>query len=72
MSALFAGTVAENIHYHGRPSACREEIVAAARKANAHDFIMAFTPRLRYRYWSARRQTLRRAKQRLSIARAYS
>ena len=37
---LFAGTVAENIHY-GRPSACREEIVAAARKANAHDFIMA-------------------------------
>lgn len=37
---LFAGTVADNIRY-GQPDACREEIVAAARKANAHDFIMA-------------------------------
>lgn len=37
---LFAGTVAENISY-GKPGAGPEEIVAAARKANAHDFIMA-------------------------------
>lgn len=37
---LFSGTVAENIRY-GQPDAYREEIVAAARKANAHDFIMA-------------------------------
>ena len=37
---LFAGTVAENIGY-GRPGACRAEIIAAARRANAHDFIMA-------------------------------
>ncbi len=37
---LFAGTVAENIRY-GKPDASREEIVAAAKQANAHDFIMA-------------------------------
>ncbi|HEX2915571.1 MAG TPA: ABC transporter ATP-binding protein [Chloroflexia bacterium] len=37
---LFAGTVADNIRY-GKPEACREEIIEAAKKANAHDFIMA-------------------------------
>jgi ATP-binding cassette subfamily B protein len=37
---LFAGTVADNIRY-GKLDACREEIIAAARQANAHDFIMA-------------------------------
>jgi ATP-binding cassette subfamily B protein len=36
---LFAGTVAENIRY-GKPGACLEEIIVAAQKANAHDFIM--------------------------------
>lgn len=36
---LFAGTVLENIRY-GKPDASEEEIVEAARKANAHDFIM--------------------------------
>ncbi len=36
---LFAGTVMENIRY-GKPDATEEEIVAAAKKANAHDFIM--------------------------------
>ncbi len=37
---LFAGTVADNIGY-GKLGACREEIIAAAKKANAHAFIMA-------------------------------
>lgn len=37
---LFAGTVADNIRY-GKLDACPEEIVAAAKQANAHDFIMA-------------------------------
>ncbi len=37
--ALFHRTVAENIGY-GRPDATREEIVLAARRARAHDFIM--------------------------------
>lgn len=36
---LFAGTVADNIRY-GKPEASLDEIIAAARKANAHDFIM--------------------------------
>jgi ATP-binding cassette subfamily B protein len=36
---LFYGTIAENIAY-GRPGATREEIVAAARAARAHDFIL--------------------------------
>jgi ATP-binding cassette subfamily B protein len=36
---LFYGTVAENIAY-GKPGATREEIVAAARAARAHEFIL--------------------------------
>ena len=36
---LFAGTVIENISY-GRPGASREEIIEAAKLANAHEFIM--------------------------------
>ncbi len=35
---LFAGTVLENIRY-GKPNATEEEIVIAAKQANAHDFI---------------------------------
>ncbi len=37
---LFAGTVADNIRY-GKRDATHEEIVAAAKQANAHDFILA-------------------------------
>jgi ATP-binding cassette subfamily B protein len=37
---LFAGTVADNIRY-GKLNASKEEIIDAAKKANAHDFIMA-------------------------------
>lgn len=36
---LFAGNVYDNIRY-GRPSATREEVIEAAKLANAHDFIM--------------------------------
>lgn len=39
---LFYGTVAENIAY-GRPNATRDEIVAAARAARAHEFILRLT-----------------------------
>lgn len=35
---LFAGSVLENIKY-GKPDATEEEVVEAAKKANAHDFI---------------------------------
>jgi len=37
---LFAGTVSDNIRY-GKLEASKEEIMEAAKKANAHDFIMA-------------------------------
>lgn len=36
---LFSGTVYENIVY-GRPGASREEVIEAAKRAGAHDFIM--------------------------------
>lgn len=36
---LFAGTIFENIVY-GKPGATREEVIEAAKLANAHDFIM--------------------------------
>lgn len=37
---LFVGTVMDNIRY-GKPDASREEIIEAAKNANAHDFIMS-------------------------------
>ena len=37
---LFGGTVRENIAY-GKPGATNEELVAAARRANIHDFVMS-------------------------------
>jgi ATP-binding cassette subfamily B multidrug efflux pump len=38
---LFSGTVRDNIRY-GRPEASDEEVVAAARAAQAHEFILSF------------------------------
>lgn len=38
---LFEATIAENIAY-GAPGATREEIIEAAKQANAYDFIMKF------------------------------
>jgi ATP-binding cassette subfamily B multidrug efflux pump len=40
-TVLFGGTVRENIAY-GRPDASEEEIIAAAKTAEAHDFIVSF------------------------------
>ncbi len=37
---LFAGTIYDNIAY-GKPGATREEVIEAAKNANAHDFIMS-------------------------------
>lgn len=37
---LFVGTVMDNIRY-GRPGATREEVIEAAKSANAHEFILA-------------------------------
>ena len=38
---LFAVSVLENIRY-GTPSASNEDVIEAAKKANAHDFIVGF------------------------------
>lgn len=66
---LFFGTIADNIAY-GKPDASREEIVAAARAAHAHEFIL----RLPQGYDSLvgeRGQALSGGeRQRISIARA--
>ena len=40
-TVLFSGTVRDNIRY-GRPDATEEEVIAAAKAAQAHDFITAF------------------------------
>ncbi len=40
-AVLFSGTIRDNIRY-GRPDAGEEEVVAAAKAAQAHDFITAF------------------------------
>ncbi len=66
---LFFGTIAENIAY-GKPNATRAEIIAAARAAHAHEFIL----RLPHGYDSLvgeRGQSLSGGeRQRISIARA--
>ena len=66
---LFFGTIAENIAY-GKPDAAHAEIVAAARAAHAHEFIL----RLAHGYDSMvgeRGQSLSGGeRQRISIARA--
>lgn len=38
---LFAGSIMDNIRY-GRPDATDEEVIRAAKNANAHDFIVSF------------------------------
>ncbi len=40
-AVLFSGTIRDNIRY-GRPEATDDEVVAAAKAAQAHDFIMGF------------------------------
>jgi ATP-binding cassette subfamily B protein len=66
---LFFGTVAENIAY-GRPQATRQEIVAAARAAHAHEFILRL-PQAYDSLVGERGQGLSGGeRQRISIARA--
>lgn len=67
---LFAGTVFENIRY-GKPSASTEEIVEAAKKANAHDFIMALPDGYNTDIGQRGVKLSGGQKQRLSIARVF-
>ncbi|MCC6443441.1 MAG: ABC transporter ATP-binding protein [Armatimonadetes bacterium] len=66
---LFAGTIAENIAY-GRPGASREEIMEAARAANAHQFIMNFPDGYDTEVGERGVRLSGGEKQRISIARA--
>ena len=66
---LFAGTIRDNIAF-SKPNATDEEVIAAAKIANAHDFIVTF-PDGYNTYIGERGQTLSGGeKQRIAIARA--
>ncbi len=66
---LFFGTVAENIAY-GCPEASRERIVAAARAAGAHEFILALPAGYDSRIGERGAGLSGGERQRISIARA--
>jgi ATP-binding cassette subfamily B protein len=68
-TTLFSGTIRENIAF-GKPDATDEEIIAAAKAAQAHDFISAF-PEKYNTHVGERGTTLSGGqKQRVAIARA--
>jgi subfamily B ATP-binding cassette protein MsbA len=66
---LFNDTVANNIAY-GKPGAAREEIVAAATRAHAHDFIMAMPQQYDTMVGESGVKLSGGQRQRLAIARA--
>ena len=67
---LFSGTIRDNIAY-GKPDASDEEIIAAAKRANIHDFIMEL-PQQYDTYVGERGTRLSGGqKQRISIARVF-
>ena len=67
---LFAGSIAANIAY-GRPTATRAEVEAAARAANAHDFITDFGAGYEHRIGEGGRGLSGGQRQRIAIARAF-
>ena len=67
---LFSGTIAENIRY-GRLEATREEIEAAARAANAHDFISHLPQGYETPLGERGAQLSGGERQRISVARAF-
>lgn len=68
-SLLFSSTIRENIAY-GRPDATFEEIVAAAKAAQAHDFIMDMTDGYSTRVGERGTTLSGGQRQRVAIARA--
>jgi ABC-type multidrug transport system fused ATPase/permease subunit len=66
---LFGGTIYENILY-GKPGAGREEVIMAARKANAFDFIESFPDKFETMVGERGIQLSGGQKQRIAIARA--
>ncbi len=68
-SVLFSGTVRDNIRY-GRPDASKEDVVAAARAAQAHDFITKMAQGYDSRIEQRGANLSGGQKQRIAIARA--
>ncbi len=66
---IFRGTIADNIRY-GKPDATMAEVIAAARAANAHDFIMALPEGYETQVGIGSRSLSGGERQRVSIARA--
>ncbi len=66
---LFKGTIADNIRY-ARPDAPMEDVIAAARVANAHDFIMSLPDGYETIVGTGSRSLSGGEQQRISIARA--
>jgi len=67
---LFAGTILENIRY-GKPGATEEEVIEAARQANAHDFIIGMEKGYDTYVGERGVKLSGGQKQRISIARAF-
>ena len=67
---LFSGTVFENIQY-GKPGASREEVMDAAQKAGAHEFIMSLHDGYDTYVGERGVKLSGGQKQRISIARAF-
>jgi len=68
-TTLFSGTVRENIAY-GRPEASLEEVIKAAKAAQAHDFISAMAAQYESRVEERGANLSGGQKQRIAIARA--
>jgi ABC-type multidrug transport system fused ATPase/permease subunit len=68
-AVLFSGTIRDNIRY-GCPEATDEEVIAAAKAAQAHDFIVAFPDGYDTEVGQRGVNLSGGQKQRLSIARA--
>ena len=66
---LFNGTIEENIKY-GAPDATFEQVEAAARAANAHEFIMGFPKKYKSKVGEGGALLSGGQKQRIAIARA--
>ncbi len=66
---LFKGTIAENIRY-AKPTASMDEVVSAAKAANAHDFIMRLPDGYETVVGTGARSLSGGERQRISIARA--
>ncbi|KDO25357.1 hypothetical protein SPRG_09182 [Saprolegnia parasitica CBS 223.65] len=66
---LFQDSIANNIR-HGKPDATLDEVIAAAKQANAYDFIMGFPDGLHTEVGDRGAQLSGGQKQRIAIARA--